>query len=76
MCFLPMHWIRSYDISASLVNRRITALCASLYLSQMKEVLQSPEKQLAEVVRHPYSVLGLNLDMAFLKAVCNGSMGA
>ena len=39
----------------------------------MKEVLRSPEKQLAEVMRHPFPVLGLKLDMAFLKAVCNGS---
>ena len=47
-----------------------------VYVSlQMKEVLRSPEKQLAEVMRHPFPVLGLELDMALLKAVCNGSMG-
>ena len=38
---------------------------------QMKEVLRSPEKQLHEVMRHPTSMLGITLDLVFLKAVCN-----
>ncbi|CAK0784754.1 hypothetical protein CVIRNUC_007958 [Coccomyxa viridis] len=53
------------------------AMLAQLELQdrEMKEVLRSPEKQLAEVMKHPFPVLGLELDMALLKAVCNGSMG-
>ncbi len=38
---------------------------------QMEEVLRSPEKQLSEVMRHPASLLGITLDMAFLKSICN-----
>ncbi|CAL5223200.1 g5675 [Coccomyxa viridis] len=38
---------------------------------EMEEVLRSPEKQLGEVMRHPASLLGITLDMAFLKSVCN-----
>ena len=38
---------------------------------QMEEVLRSPEKQLVEVMRHQPSLLGVALDLAFLKSVCN-----
>ena len=41
-------------------------------IMQMREVVKSPEKQMAEVMRHPFPLIGLKLDMAFLKSVCNG----
>lgn len=68
--------VRLKQTCAAWRKHACAASCSStvenVWIMQMRELVKSPEKQMAEVMRHPFPLIGLKLDMAFLKSVCNG----